>query len=330
VQEFELRAETTPAETTREPQAEVTANCQMDNTDGQNIEIVKLETLLGQYSKKPETTPVMTSAEAPLETTNDIFEVNSALPVDRSINSSHFELDGQLGKGIIKPQKVELATDGVHFKYDTPSHNFIKAEPIKEKPREYRVTCSDMESNTMEDVCKSNEPLITEIVAPVPDNVEVVSEAETPVDIPVREEETVPEVLANEDLPMKTESETTFEPVTMENLTAPTLPESNITNDVAVIWEASQTWLKLPLKNIYRITNRSLIILGKYNNKILEVSLSLITGVSLKQSWFAKLFGVGDLLIIIPDFSDPKVVLRGIPKPAKVKQLIESLCQNKV
>ena len=323
VQEFELGVETTPKVTIIEPQTEVAVN----DTVGQNIEIVKLEASLGQYSKKPETTPADGFLEKP-----DVFEINTTLPEGQSMEGSHFQIDGHLGKGIIKPQKIELETDGVHFKYDTPSHNFIKAEPIKEKPQEYRVTSSDMESNTMEDVFKNKESLLAELLPPIRDNVEVSTEDKTLEDIPVGEEEPVPDGLTNELLLLMNEPGTRTESIAMETLTELTLPETELkaSNDSAIIWEGAQTWLKIPLNNVYRVTNRSLIIVGKYNNKLLEVSLALITGVALRQSWFAKIFGVGDLLIAIPDFSAPKVVLKGIAKPAKVKQLLEDLCRNKV
>jgi hypothetical protein len=294
--EFEPEAEETPSVGLLKPETEVTANFQADDAVVETIEILGLG-------------------------------ASSEMLPDPNIDSALFHPDGHLGKGIIKPQKVELESDGVHFKYDTPSHSFIKTEPVKEKPREYRVTSSDMESNTADDVYIAKGPVIEELAPPIQENTDVVPET-----IPAWEEELVPNILADEDISLITEPETILEPVVVEPITEPTIPESEQkdNSEPGIIWEAGQTWFGIPRSNIYRVTGRSLIILGKYNNKLLEVSLVLITGVTLRQSWFAKLFGVGDLLITVPSFPAPKVVLRGISQPIKVKQILENLCLNKV
>jgi hypothetical protein len=94
------------------------------------------------------------------------------------------------------------------------------------------------------------------------------------------------------------------------------------------IWEAPQTWYRIPLSHICQLTKNSLLILGKYDNKLLDLSLTLITGVSVRQSWLQKLFGIGDLLISAPDFVASKVVLKGILRPVQVMQLLQSQCRS--
>ena len=328
MQDHNLETEETPAVKTLGLETELTANTQLNDDKVESTEIARLEALLAQYNNKPETSPEVKAIEAFSVSKDYIPEATGDLVADTGSNINYFQADGQLGKGIIKPQKIELATDGVHFKYDTPSHTFIQAEPIKEKPREYRVTSSDMEPNTVEDVYIAKEPVLEQVVPPIPEANNLVAEV-----IPAQEEEDLSNVVVNDDIPLMTEPETILEPLTMEEeVEEPNLPEPELkeTYEAEVIWEARQTWFKIPLGNVYRVTGRSLIILGKYHHKLLEVSVSLITEVTLRQSGFAKLFGIGDLLISIPDFSAPKVVLRGIPQPARVKLMLENLCPDKV
>jgi hypothetical protein len=252
-------------------------------------------------------------------------------------NESAFsQADSQLGKGIIKPQKIELATDGVHFKYDAPVHSFVKAEPAKEKPREYRATDLDTELKTAEEVLTTKGSFEeSESMSPVNENLESTDETQIPVEHRVSQDEQIADDISVEEIDLAPESPTLTEPIidtlTQSVLTEPVLPEPELPlsdeGDI-VIWESVQTWFGIPLGRIYRLTKRSLLILGKYDDKLLDLSLTLITEVSVRQSWFGKLLGIGNLLISAPDFVSSKVVLKGISRPAQVMQLLQNQCRN--
>jgi hypothetical protein len=53
------------------------------------------------------------------------------------------QVDSHLGKGLVKPQSVEVGMDGFHFKYDQPPQKFVKSEALKDKIVEFRVTAPE-------------------------------------------------------------------------------------------------------------------------------------------------------------------------------------------
>lgn len=290
------------------------------------IETTSAANIIGpQYTGKtdPDENPAMPPLDAPAGVNVSMSGINPA--EDKKVDIAYSQADGHLGKGIIKPQKVESSVDGVHFKYDTPAHDFVKAEPIREKPREYRVTDSDMEFKTIDGIntAKDDEASIPS----VQEKAEAVAKVESPLVPAVSQEEPIHDHIAAEDDLLENETVKLPEPVIPDFIAEPELvgPETAIPKDTVVIWEAGQTLFTIPLGNIYRVTGRSLIVCDKFDNRLLEVSLALITGVSVRQSWLAKLFGVGNLLISLTEFSAPKLVLNGIKEPVKAKQVIEGL-----
>ena len=61
------------------------------------------------------------------------------------------------------------------------------------------------------------------------------------------------------------------------------------------------------------------------NGKATEFEVSAIRRVNLRQSWFAKVLGIGDLIL---EFHDPRrlrQVLTGIANPNKAKSILEGL-----
>jgi hypothetical protein len=266
------------------------------------------------------------SPENPVAAENQIYNSGTAPDEGKENSDEYFQIHSQLGKGIIKPQQVELAVDGIHFKYDQPSHNFIKTESVKEKPREYRATDLDMAGlKTAADIGmvqgkeEQSIPLVQENMEPA---AEVQSLPET---MDAREEippcEYAPDTLTPEEILSGNESEIILEQATLDFLE----PDLAVPKEETFVWEASQSWFKIPLGNIYRLTGSSLIIIGKHDHKLFEVSLASITGVAMHQSRFAKWLGIGDLLLSIPQFSAQEVVLSGIPNPDGIKQMIEEL-----
>lgn len=291
------------------------------------IETTPAANIIGsQYTGKtdPGENPAMPPLDVPAGVDVSMSSINPA--EDKKVDIAYSQADGHLGRGIIKPQKVELSVDGVHFKYDTPAHDFFKAEPIREKPREYRVTDSDMmEFKTIDGIntVKDDEASIPS----VQEKAEAVEKVESPLIPAVSQEEPICDSITAEGDLLENETVKLPEPVIPDFIAEAELtgPESVIPTDTVVIWEAGQTLFTIPLGNIYRVTGRSLIVCDKFDNRLLEVSLALITGVSVRQSWLAKLFGVGNLLISLPEFSIPKLVLSGIKEPFKAKQVIEGL-----
>ncbi len=252
-----------------------------------------------------------------------------------------FDCESQLGKGIIKPQKVEMAVDGVHFKYETPPHSFKKEGPVKGRLKEYRATGNGMGVKSPDETGLKNTFLEEHILSQIVDQEKtesVVDQGESP-----REPETQPTLESGEEsgeqipvesvkaeVPADEKEEVTEDPVIKELISEPEFPEPELSEDYGhrfdgdnVIWEGTQSWYKIPMGNYYKITGRKLMIFDKYQHKLLDVSLSWIAEMAVKQSWVGKLIGIGDLMISIPDFAASKIVLGGISEPFKVKNVIE-------
>lgn len=97
-----------------------------------------------------------------------------------------------------------------------------------------------------------------------------------------------------------------------------------------VVWEGRQTWLRIPLSKMYRLTNQTLVVDDLRDYKLMEVDLSLITGVEMKQSWLGKMLGIGDLLVLVRNSPDPRFRLVGVTNPLKVKEMLEKMLGSKV
>lgn len=288
----------------------------------------------------------MANQEEETEKPIDYSNSNNGVHFETVYVGSPTELDGltrsqmesHLGKGMIKPQAVELGMDGVHFKFDLPPRNFSKVEPIKEKPKEYRATAMGGVIEVENEIDKLKESLINKPL--VEDLIEsTTTEIEEPTRQTRKGEPVVLQELSSEtglmsEESLLTDSDISVEPesVVEEVFPEPILPEPELeyAQEFSSVWEDHQTWFRIPYGNQYRITNRSLLIYGNYNRKLLEVSLHLITNVSLQQSWFAKLMGIGDLRLTIRDFMLSYVVLAGITEPEKVQELLEDLCNIRI
>ncbi len=285
------------------------------------------------------------------------IEYPSTLPEETPadvVSSPRFNGESHLGKGVIKPQAVEQSIDGYHFKYDVPQRNFVKAEPIKGVPQEYRVTSPDPEVPLEELQTKENDSMDKAISEKASDEKAPV-ETDIQIDpvVEERKEELVTEIKSEEAEPVDDHQDspaedireiTETEPINgseetekieledTEVMPTPVLPEPEITEEPnpEIMWEGRRTWLKFPLGNIYRISEHSLIVFGRENQKLLEINLDLIISIYLKQSWFAMLLGIGNLELKIRDFPAPQILLEGIDEPHKVKHLLEILCQSKL
>ncbi|MGE5581033.1 MAG: hypothetical protein ACM3X9_00690 [Bacillota bacterium] len=272
--------------------------------------------------------PVLDGPKFP-EGGNPVFpEVTGGISLQR------LQVESHLGKGIIKPQAVEVDVDGVHFKYDMPAHIFSKPETPKEKqPREYRFTGIEAEQKFFEEPA-GQEDVKAETAAP---------EIAGPAGERVADEsiiiEVSPESAINEPVSIASETMVESKPAGEELIKEEPLkempvkeepPPETIKPEPAVLWEGRQTWLGIPLGNTYRITNRSLIIFGRHNNKLLEIGLSLITEVAVRSPWWSRLFGLSDLVIAVKEFTPAKIILSGLAQPVKVKEMLENIRQCKL
>ena len=265
--------------------------------------------------------------------------------------------ESQMGKGLIKPNSIEVGMDGFHFKYDRPLGNFVKAEPISNKVLEYRAKNNEPEHNLMTDNL-----LISETVnvaedgqfMPEVQDIAEMSEALPDVDAPVSEEN---EVLTGDDSVEPIEAEPSGveivpaaeEPYTESELDqlelvldepefpGPELlepellepeypqPEFKLRSEYETLWGGRCTFMGIPLETSYRISAQSVLVSDRRLRKYSEIDLVLIVEVRLKQSWFDKIFGVGDILITVKDLPEPGLVLSKIRNPEEVYKLLQDL-----
>ncbi len=245
-----------------------------------------------------------------------------------------FDSESQLGKGIIKPQKVEMAVDGVHFKYEIPPHSFKREGPVKGRLKEHRVTGNDMKLKSPDETGLKNTFLEEQMLSQISDQEKaepgVDQEGQAPLENQEDSGEGIPVEPVKVEVPPDDREEVAEEPVVKELLSEPEIPEPALSEndgyrfeEDSVIWEGTQSWYKIPISNCYKVTDRKLMIFDKYQHKLLDVSLSMIAEITVRQSWVGKLMGIGDLLISIPEFAASKIVLGGISEPFKVKNILE-------
>ncbi len=245
-----------------------------------------------------------------------------------------FDYESQLGKGIIKPQKVEMAVDGVHFKYETPPHSFKKESPVKGRLKEHRVTGNDMKLKSPDETGLKKTFLEEHILSPIVDQEKAEPVVDRGTQAPPENQEDsgegIPVESVKVEAPPDESEEVAEEPVIKELLSEPEIPEPELSendghrfDEETIIWEGAQSWYKIPIGNCYKVTGRKLMIFDKYQHKLLDVSLSMIAEIAVKQSWVGKLMGIGDLLISIPEFAASEIVLGGISGPFQVKNILE-------
>lgn len=260
--------------------------------------------------------------------------LNDMSPEPGKAEPGGFDYESQLGKGIIKPQKVEMAVDGVHFKYEIPPHSFKKEGPVKGRLKEHRVTGNDMKLTSPDETGLKNTFLEEHILSSIVDQEMaepvVDREAQAPLENQEDSGEGIPVESVKVEAPPDESEEVAEEPVIKGILSEPEIrvpsPSENDGqgfDEESVIWEGAQSWYKIPIGNCYKVTGRKLMIFDKYQHKLLDVSLSMIAEITVKQSWVGKLMGIGDLLISIPEFAASGIVLGGISEPFHVKNILE-------
>ncbi len=245
-----------------------------------------------------------------------------------SMGSHRTQNESHLGKGLIKPVAFENCMDGYHFRYDEPPRQITKPEPQKEKVVEFRFSGESEPGNEVKEV---NEDLEVKKETPdKPDNLGVEFEEEQVVEPEsIVEPEPKPESGAEENDGETTPIEELGLP---ENELLPEIdnpePEIRSATEPEVIWEGHRTWNGLTLKEEYRITDQSIVLLGGDGQRLNEVEWQSVSGISLKQNWLLKLLNIGNLVILGLN-SEPLLILEGIEHPERLqKMLVETICSK--
>ena len=295
-----------------------------------DVQIVETEAGLGEDSESEDN---LTPDEVGIQPVEILEKQAENVVWQPETGFSRAEEESQLGKGIIKPQAVEVSPDGFHFKYDTPPPRVVKVDSLRGNLAEYRVTSSDELPEANGDKASADSLLPPEAISgdkeiaravaemglegneagqDISDNV---AKTEEPFDVSYAEAGPEAENLAPLD---------SAEPESIE-------PELKLDAETTgVIWEGVQTWFGIPGNKIYRISNDAVEIMNQQGKAVLEVGWANINEVKLAQSWLSKLFGRGDLIITTKNAICPKVVLAGIPRPEKILVMLEDLLQSKV
>lgn len=303
----------------------------------------------------PESPPTENTTPVP-EPAGEVSLTKTVMGGAEPINS-RFQEESQLGKGLIKPFAIEIEADGTHFKYDKPPRSFGRAEVRKDISAEYRVTVSDPEPKSAEELPEAVPPEwnehwneeYTEEPAAEPD-AESIGRDETDIEAPgetaelERPEAPAPQISPNETAlqdqspsgqPESEESDTggaVEEPFVLDADMdfQPEEPELEPEEEIETLWEGRRTVLGIPRSTYYRITNRSVLLNDYQTRRVAELELRLISAVELRRSWIDKLFGVGDLVFNVKELPAPGFCLIGIPNPEKVLRLLEDLIPSKV
>lgn len=80
---------------------------------------------------------------------------------------------------------------------------------------------------------------------------------------------------------------------------------------------------------IYTVTNQRVIIeTGLASKSVEDIDLRTIDDTQFQQSLFERMLGIGKVLIISSDKMAPQYVLRGIPDPRNMRELIRAQVYN--
>ena len=247
---------------------------------------------------------------------------------------SHWNhIESHLGKGLIKPVAIENCLDGYHFKYDEAPRQIIRPEPQQEKVVEFRF---------------SGEPEPTEEAKEIQEAVEVekanqeisdAAEGDLNQDELQAETEQVGKLGTDSDSELSdpvednpeqaapVEENGLLEDDLVPEISAPE-PEIRAAVEPEILWEGHRSWYGLALKERYRITDQSLMLLC--DGQILkEIEWRSVSEIVLKQNWLAKLLYIGNLEIM-GAISEPLLILEGIDHPEELQKTLVEMVSSKV
>ena len=102
-----------------------------------------------------------------------------------------------------------------------------------------------------------------------------------------------------------------------------------------IIWKDRKRWCGLPLSfTRYYIVEKEdawlklFSSIGLFSNEDNEVNFFRIFDISLYQSFFDKIFGVGSITLYVNDESTEKIIIKKVKNPYKVRNLIASLVEE--
>ncbi|NLY76030.1 MAG: PH domain-containing protein [Firmicutes bacterium] len=309
-----------------EEEAELTPENEADRIESDNSEKTSLEIIENEAEISSEKPVAPDSGETTGQSeniANSAAGPNGFIQQEGRTSGSHrTQFETHLGKGLIKPVAVESSIDGFHFKYDEALRQPVKPETSKpEKIVEFRVS-GEAESLREKEAEREAEATI-EPEAPV----EAEAAKEAPTVEPVMEVVAEPEPEVSEDTGVdQTQADGEIElskdaPVMEpEPAEAGNSPET----EAELLWEGPRTWYGLCRKERYRITDRTVALFDGDGQKITEVEWRIVARICLKQNWWSKLLGIGDLAIIGRN-SENLLVLEGIGQPERLRDLLTRL-----
>lgn len=288
-----------------------------DNSEKTSLEIIENEAEIS--SEKPVAPDSGETTGQSENIANSAAGPNGFIQQEGRTSGSHrTQFETHLGKGLIKPVAVESGIDGFHFKYDEALRQPVKPEtPKPEKIVEFRV--SGEEGSLREREAEREAEAIIEPEAAV--EAEAAKEASTVE--PMMEPEPEPEVgedRGTDQAQAEVETELSKDAPVLE----PAETESPLATEAELLWEGPRTWYGLYRKERYRITDRAAVLFDGDGQKITEVEWRMVMRICLKQNWWSKLLGIGDLAIIGRN-SETLLVLEGIEQPKRLRDLLTRL-----
>ena len=272
--------------------------------------------------------------------------------------STKMRVESQLGKGIIKPHSVEIGVDGFHFKYDEPKPEVIKPEQFVSRTKEFHTnvaqTSVDKESDflewqeTVKFVSTEDKELSLVDLAQVEEALEQEMSFESATEMEDNLAGIVIEDLLKEDIEAVEEPQLELVEVVEAEWNEPEDALENILEDIfdksqeeftesmlgsnleaELLWSGNEMKWGIPFGKRYQITSEAVLIKDTLAMQPLKFSLASITNVELFQSWFDKLFGVGNIKLKLSDHSCTNFTLEKVIQPQLVYELIGSLIKQK-
>lgn len=247
---------------------------------------------------------------------------------------SHWnQVESHLGKGLIKPVAIENCMDGYHFKYDEPPRQITRPEPQQEKVVEFRFSGESEPSEEDKGIQeaieaeKANQEISDAAGGDLnQDELQTETEQNIKPEAENDSERTEP-VEDNPDQATPVEENILPEDDLVPEIGAPE-PEIRAAAEPEILWEGRRSWYGLTLKEGYRITDQSLMLLC--DGQILkEIEWRSVSEITLKQNWLAKLLNIGNLEVM-GTISEPLLILEGIDHPEQLQKTLVEMVPPKV
>ncbi len=274
---------------------------------------------------------------------NEVFTENPSEFISQegiSIGSHWNQAQSHLGKGLIKPVTIENCMDGYHFKYDEPPRQITKPEPHQENIVEFRFSGEPEPSEDFEKVQGPDDeekvnPEILDVTGVKLEQEEPQVEAEPIVGPESEGESNLEDNLEGHD-PIKDEQEE-ITPVEEGGLPEDDLipgiddlgPEIHTVTEQEILWEGHRSWYGLTLKEEYRITDQSVVLVSDVGQILKEVEWRSVSKIELKQNWLSKFLNIGNLELTDIN-SEPLLILEGIDHPERLQKNLVEMISPKV